>query len=472
MASRRSEPMAPVDTAWYRMEQRDNLMMITGVYMFDGPLDYDRLRATIEYRFLRYERFRQRVIPSSMPNQPPRWELDPHFDLDDHIHRFKLPPPGDKAMLQRYVSHLMSTPLDMSRPLWEFHLVEGYGGGSAIVSRLHHCIADGIALVSVMLSMLDHEEDAPWPEPLPEVDGRRRRRGPLASLLRPVTRTVRSTQRMAEVITHEGMETLIHPSKAVELTKLGVGTAGALGKLLLMPPDPKTVFKGSLQADKGAAWSEAIPLDEVKAIGKALRGTVNDVLLTAVAGALRRYLLDEGQPTDDLNIRAVIPVNLRPIDEVTPKLGNHFGLVFLSLPLGIEDPFDRLHELKRRMDDIKHSPEAVVALGILQVTGMVPEQIQDIIVNIFGMKATAVMTNVPGPREPLYLAGQPIKGVMFWVPQSGRLGLGVSILSFHGQVTLGIASDLGLIPNPGQIVTHFEEEFAEMMDLVRQVEEE
>ena len=124
------------------------------------------------------------------------------------------------------------------------------------------------------------------------------------------------------------------------------------------------------------------------------------------------------------------------------------------------------------MDDIKHSPEAVVALGILQVTGMVPEQIQDVIVSIFGMKATAVMTNVPGPREPLYLAGQPIKGVMFWVPQSGRLGLGVSILSYNGQVTLGIASDLGLIPNPDQIVTHFEEEFAAMMDLVRQVEEE
>jgi hypothetical protein len=140
--------------------------------------------------------------------------------------------------------------------------------------------------------------------------------------------------------------------------------------------------------------------------------------------------------------------------------------------LGIDDPFDRLQELKRRMDQIKNSPEAVVALGILQVTGMVPEQIQDVIVNLFGAKATAVMTNVPGPREPLYLAGQPIRGVMFWVPQSGRLGLGVSILSYNGQVTLGVASDLSLIPDPERIIAGFQLEFEDMLGLVHQVQED
>lgn len=466
----RSEPVAAVDTAWLRMEQRNNLMMITGVMLFDQPLAIERLRATLEQRFLRYERFKQRVVKPMLPGQPIRWETDPHFDIHAHVHRFRMPPPGDKAMLQRLVSHYMSQQLDFSRPLWDFTLVEGYGEGCALISRIHHSIADGIALVSVMLSMTDKEPDAPWSGPMEE-PRRRRDRNPVAAFLRPATKAIETTVHMADNVVHEGMEALIHPAKAMELTRLGMSTAGAAAKLALMGADPPTILKGPLQIQKGAAWSENIPLTDVKAVGKVLGGTVNDVLLTAVAGALRRYLIERDQPTDDLNIRAVIPVNLRPIDIVSPKLGNFFGLVFLSLPLGIEDPFDRLHELKRRMDHIKDSPEAVLALGILNVTGAVPEAIQDIIVNIFGKKATAVMTNVPGPRETLYLAGQPIRGVMFWVPQSGRLGLGVSILSYDGQVTLGVASDLGLIPDPERIIEGFHAEFEDMMFLVRQVQD-
>jgi WS/DGAT/MGAT family acyltransferase len=236
-------------------------------------------------------------------------------------------------------------------------------------------------------------------------------------------------------------------------------------------PDPHTVFKGPLGISKQAAWSDPIPLDEVKAIGKATGCTVNDVLLTAMSGALRHYLLQRGQAVEGLNIRAVVPVNLRPLDVFT-DLGNKFGLVFLSLPVGIENTRQRLRELKRRMDALKGTPEAVVAFGVLNMMGMAPTEIQDLVVNIFQTKATAVMTNVPGPRQTRYLAGAPLDTIMFWVPQSGHLGLGISIFSYAGRVWLGVASDQGLVPNPQTITAAFHKEFDQMKAMAGKAEKQ
>jgi predicted flap endonuclease-1-like 5' DNA nuclease len=166
----------------------------------------------------------------------------------------------------------------------------------------------------------------------------------------------------------------------------------------------------------------------------------------------------------------VIPVNLRQ-ETARIELGNRFGLVFLSLPLGIDDPLDRLFELKRRMDDLKGSQEAVVAFGILNAIGMAPSDIENIVVNIFGAKATAVMTNVPGPRGQIYFAGAPVREMMFWVPQSGRLGLGVSIFSYNDQVWLGVATDQSLVPDPETIIAYYGEEIDELYSLTQKAGE-
>jgi WS/DGAT/MGAT family acyltransferase len=232
--------------------------------------------------------------------------------------------------------------------------------------------------------------------------------------------------------------------------------------LVLRWPDPKTVFKGGLNVSKRAAWSKPLALQDVKEVGRSLEGTVNDVLLTAMAGALRRYLQDRDEPVEGLNLRAVVPVDLRR-PGTHEELGNKFGLVFLSLPLGIADPGDRLHELKRRMDGLKSSLEAPVAYGILNAIGGSPQPVQDLVVDIFGTKGTAVMTNVIGPKEQIYLAGAPLESLMFWVPQSGHLGLGVSILSYAGRVWLGVITDEGLVPDPEIIVSEFHVEFDELL---------
>jgi diacylglycerol O-acyltransferase len=185
---------------------------------------------------------------------------------------------------------------------------------------------------------------------------------------------------------------------------------------------------------------------------------VNDVLVAAATGALRRYLDKKGDNTKGLSIRASVPVNLRPLDQAH-KLGNSFGLVFLTLPIGIVDPVKRLRAIKKEMDELKRSPEALVAYGVLNLMGLAPVEVEKLGLRFFGSKATAVLTNVPGPKEPLYLAGQKLDKVMFWVPQSGRLGLGISILSYAGGVMLGVATDEGLIPDPDKIVDAFSQEF-------------
>jgi len=183
-----------------------------------------------------------------------------------------------------------------------------------------------------------------------------------------------------------------------------------------------------------------------------------------MSGALRRYLLGRGENVEGLNFRAVVPVNLRrPGTE--EELGNKFGLVFLSLPIGIADPTERLRELTRRMDGLKDSLQAPVAFGILTAIGMSPQPVEDLVVTLFGMKGTAVATNVMGPRIPLYLAGAPLESLMFWVPQSGHLGLGVSILSYAGQVWMGVISDRGLVPDPETIIAEFYAEFNGLLSM-------
>lgn len=465
-----AEEMSNVDAAWLRMELPNNLMMITGVFIFDEPLDFERFRTVLEQRFLCFERFRQRVVEPRLGLGSPRWELDPQFDISNHIHHIALPSPGDQQALQALVSDLMSTPLDYTKPLWQFHLVEGYQAGTVWIGRLHHCIGDGIGLMRVLLSMSDDRPDAVWQPPVEDEEEKQPSRSPWRIVTGPASAAIGATRRVTGALVGGGIDLMSNPSQALEYARLGTETTMALGRLLLLPPDPKTIYKGPLGVPKRAAWSEAIPLPMVKEIGRATGATVNDVLLSAVAGALRRYAQDREQAVDGVNVRGVIPVNLRR-DTGKIELGNRFGLVFLSLPLGLDDPLERLFELKRRMDSLKDSQEAVVAFGILNAIGMAPSEIENIVVNIFGAKATAVMTNVPGPRLQIYFAGAPVRQMMFWVPQSGHLGLGVSIFSYNNQVSLGVATDQALLPDPDTIVRYYRDEIDQLYALTQQVAE-
>lgn len=464
------ETLTPVDAAWLHMEDPTNLMMVTGIMTFDGKPDMEHLLAIVRYRLLKYDRFRQRVVEPSLPIGSPHWETDPDFDVRAHVHRVALPAPGDQATLQEFVSDMMSTPLDFSKPLWQFHVIDNYDGGWALLSRLHHCIADGIALMHVLLAMTDLSPDSPWPEPSPR---RRLRRGLLNRAFRavvdPATTAVTTARQVTERLMQEGRETITHPGRVLDLAQQGTDAALTAGRLLLLPPDPATPLKGKLGVSKRAAWSRPLSLAKVKGIKNQMGATVNDVLVTAVAGGLRRYLQERDFAVDELTVRAFVPVDIRTAQQ-REALGNKFGLVLLDLPLHIEDALDRLAAMRRQMNQIKQSPEAVVTFGILGAMGMTPTEVQRVIVGIFGAKATAVLTNVPGPQIPLYIAGSKIKDIMFWVPQSGRLGLGVSILSYAGKVYLGVVGDTRLIPDPERILDGLYDEYEALWALVEEAE--
>lgn len=446
--------MASIDAAWLGMEDPTNLMMVTGVMALEGRVDLRRLRLVLDRRLMPFGRFHQRVVRPRTRGNLPHWEDDLHFDVDNHVSHVALPAPGGDDALRKMVSDLMSVPLDFTKPLWHMHVIDNYRDGSVVLTRVHHCIADGIALVRVMLSLTDESPNARTPAAparRPAAGGR----FPLDWLPAAVGRGVAS-----------GQDLLANPNKALGLARVGAHGAYRLGRLVVLPPDPQTVFKGKLGRRKRAAWSQPVPLDDFKAIGKAFGATVNDVLVAVATGALRRYMEKRGERTSGIAIRASVPVNLRPLDEAH-KLGNAFGLVFLTLPIGIADPVRRVRAIKKEMDGLKGSPEALVAFGVLSLMGLAPVEVEQLGLRFFGSKATAVLTNVPGPRAPLYMAGRKIDKVMFWVPQSGHLGLGISILSYAGSVMLGIATDAALVPDPERIVDNFKVEFEAMREAAR-----
>lgn len=452
-------PMSSVDAAWLHMEDRTNLMVITAVMSFHKEVDFARIKELIEDRFLIYDRFRQRVVDEGFGG--PRWVEDDDFNLRAHLVRLGLPRPAGKAELEDLVSSLMSTPLDFSKPLWQFHFIDNYRGGAALIARLHHCIGDGIALIRVLLSMTDDS-------PSPRQKTRRRRvksRGYGGGFWLPelVNDALYSVRKVTGKALESGLEALSTPGQLQTMATEGAQAAGVLARLASMPADPKTCFKGQLGSQKRCAWSEIMPLNGVRAFGKSIKATINDVLLAGVCGALRHFLIETGQPDiDGMNIRATVPVNLRP-DGPPGELGNRFGLVFLSLPVGLPTRMERLKELKKRMDVIKRSSEAVVTFGVLNAVGLASAGIESKALTFFGAKATGVMTNVPGPREEIFMAGRAVRSMMFWVPQAARLGLGVSILSYAGQVRLGVATDAGLVPQPARIIDFFHKEMEEMI---------
>jgi WS/DGAT/MGAT family acyltransferase len=449
--------MSPVDTAWLRMDRAVNRMVIVGVMKLRGPVDMDRLARTLSVRLLAYPRFHQRVETGSTGSW---WVDDAHFDIARHIKRVRLPGAGGKVELEAFVAELCSQPLDPAHPLWQFHIIEDYEGGVALVPRFHHALADGMALVAVLLSMTDETPNAPLHGGDADFGQDRDAHG--HGLFAPMAKALDRGVQASGELWRLALKLLARPGSAAKLLQGGVGVASELAYLLLMPSDSQTRFKGAPCGSKRVAWSVPLALPEVKAISRALDCSVNDMLLTSVAGALRGYLEDKGDPTVGVEVRALVPLNLRPPGS-EHELGNYFGIVAVELPVGIADPIHRLREVRRRMAELKQSYEAPVTFGLFAALGFAPKLAQDRLFDLLLSRATAVMTNVPGPQHALYLAGARLEEIMFWVPQSGDIGMGVSILSFGGNVQFGLVTDAAMVPDPEAIVARFNPEFEQLL---------
>jgi len=454
-----AERMSRVDNAWLRMDNDVNLMMIVGVWLLQPAVRYDALCRRIAERLLQYPRFRQKAVQDALGAS---WIDDEDFDIRRHVVRETLPRQrgqSERAALQARCGELAMTPLDPAHPLWQFHLVERYEGGSAVLVRIHHCIGDGISLTSVVMSITDGGELPP-----------RREADELAhddwlagAVIRPLTDlAVKAIDLSGEGLSLS-MDLVAHPQQGPrELARIGVRVATDLAALALMENDSPTRLKGRPAGRKVVAWGEPLPLDVVKSVGKALDASVNDVLLACAAGAIGDYLRGIGDDPDGKAIRAMVPVNLRPLDEAY-KLGNRFGLAPLVLPIGIGNPIERVVAVRHRMSELKGSYQPVLAFGVLAVAGLLNQGAQDALLNLFAKKATAVMTNVPGPAKLLAFCGSTLRQSIFWVPQTGDVAVGVSIFSYGGGVQFALITDRELCPEPQKIIDRFAPELDKLL---------
>ena len=463
------ERMSKVDRAWLRMDSPSNLMMIVGFWILKPRVPYEAVCQRIADRMLKYPRFRQRVVEDATGAT---WVEDHALDIHDHVVREKLPKVargGEKVALQDLVGRLAMEPLDPARPLWKMHLVENYRdedgqAASVLIVRIHHCIADGIALIAVTMSLVDG--GASPPSRTHDAGAESAEDWIAHSLVEPLTAMAVKALGVAGDGAAASLHALREPGRgvsgSVDLAKIACHVLGDAAALALMADDSRTRLKGKAGTAKRVAWCQPIPLDEVKAVGKALNCSVNDVLLSCVAGAIGAYLKALGDSVKGKEIRAMVPVNLRPVEEAW-KLGNRFGLAPLVLPIGIDNPIERVYEVRRRMNGLKGGTQPLMSFALLAVAGMLVKPAQDAMLNLFSKKTTAVMTNVPGPREKLTFCGATLEQNMAWVPQSGDVGLGVSILSYGGGVQFGVITDTKLCPQPQAIIDQFQPEFAKLL---------
>ena len=468
-------PMSAQDALWLTMDRPNNLMVIDGVMLFDGEPEWDALLAATTERVInRFPVFRSRAL---LGEGGWVWQVDPDFHVDRHIRRVRLPEPAGMAELEQYVSEQRARPLDRDRPLWDIALVEHVtldddSSGSALVCRFHHAIADGVRLTQVMLSLCDTTD--------PHVAAKVARgtgdltplsvaTGVVGALREAIGDAARALARGANVLAQDTRhalgtgaeiwgEVLRSPGRLVDafeamgLDNRFANTTASVAKLALRGTTVRTVWSGTPGLHKMVAWSPGIPLEDVKRVGHQYDASVNDVLLTAVAGGMRRYLHARGVEDVD-EIEWMVPVNLVPIAENLPEdLGNFFALVMAVLPLNPGDPVERLQRTRARMDRIKRSEEPIITFGVQRGISAAPRPVSTALTDFFANKAVGVLTNVPGPRAPLTFAGVGVRQVIGFAPSSGDQPMTCTVFSYAGTVTVGFATDAALVPDPRELV--------------------
>ena len=474
--------MSAQDALWLTMDRPNNLMIIDVAIVLAGTPSMesvlDGFRALVE----RHPVFGRRA---QRHGATWAWVDDADFDLRRHVLEVRLDGCPDMAAVQRQVARLRSTPLDRERPLWTSTLIGPVAladgtVGSVIVTRFHHAIADGVRLTQVMLGMLDPTSAGQVPAvarsapPGTGLPGPQAVRDGVAEATRVSVNAARGiVGAVGRAVTHPratvvaGWEAVRHPDRVVDAFQgLGaddhraVNDATSVGKLALGGTE-RTVWTGRPGREKAVAWSDPLPLGWVKQVARAHGATVNDVLVAALAGALRSYL--EGRGDSVAEVVWMVPVNLKPFDDELPEdLGNHFALVLLDMPLSGETSDARIDDLRGRMQRIKNSDEPVLTYGLQRAISLSPHLLATAATDFFANKAVGVLTNVPGPTVELAFAGVPVRQVIGFAPCSGDQPLTATIFTYNGTVTVGFASDAGLVPDPQTLVRLVRDEIDEM----------
>jgi diacylglycerol O-acyltransferase / wax synthase len=427
-----------LDSSFLHLERDSAHMHVAGCSVFIGPPPtYDELLEAIESRLHLVPRYRQRLAFVPLGQGRPVWVDDPHFNLRYHVRHTALPRPGGDNELKRLAGRVFSQALDRSRPLWELWLVEGLAGGRfALLSKTHHALVDGVSGVDIATVLFDTSPD-PLPVAPPEQEWVARPLPSQAQLLADAL--VERTTVPAEVV--RGVRAgLRGPRTVLDRAGKGLGSISALAWTGLQAA-PSSPFNVRIGPHRRFTWVRA-DLGQFKAIKNSLGGTVNDVVLAVVAGALGSYMRHHDRPTDGVGLKAMVPVSVRA-DIERGALGNRVAAMWVTLPVGQADPTERLRTISEAMVGIKQSGQAVGAEILTRLSGFAPPTIVAQAARLQARQRlfNLVVTNVPGPQFPLYLLGRELESIYPMVPLAENTALGVAILSYNGQLNFGLVGD-------------------------------
>ncbi|MDK9556495.1 WS/DGAT domain-containing protein [Marinobacter sp. M216] len=453
MSHEQSHLLLPADSAWLALERPENPMTITVMLRVEG-LTAPRFREFLRVYWMAWERFR--FLP--VKRAPAWWwEPDPVFDLKHHldvvIDRFT---PDE---LQEWVSARLNQPLALYRPRWKFWLAPNAEGGAALLLRMHHCYADGLSLLGIFERLCP-----PSPQQHPAIYGA----AETAELSRWTDAArVWLEQLVSTEMAREGSVGEAGPGPAGQGQSTGWWLERAaqnslrlvheVSEFLVEPEDSPSNLTRPLLGRRQCRWSRPVALDLFRSVAKATNVTINDVLLSCVAAAVRSRLGMVGDALEDAVLHAAVPVDIRARlpDELQPEpgtLGNYFGTVFVPLPVDGESPLERLYRIKHETRRLKKSWQPGIAWGLAATASAIPEPWRQPVADVFYRKASAVVSNVPGTPEARYIAGCRITEQMFWVPQAGDIGLGVSIVSYAGQIQFGVVADEAIMVDPADFL--------------------
>ena len=460
--------LSGADAAFLYLERKEIPLNIACVALFDGPIPFREFVANIESKLDLIPRYRQVAIPPPLNIGYPTWEADPQFDIHRHIFRVRLEKPGGEAELEALAGRLLSQVLDRSKPLWEIHLVEGLGDGrGALIARIHHALADGVAGAALLRIMLD---------PTPESSHALRRPGPRGKPQGPAS--ARAEHTLAEQVggaIQSALENVVAAEAGLLslaeglLSDRGKNALQELATLLpewLIPPE-RFVFNKPCSGDRKFCWTEA-DFAQVQAIRAAFGGTVNDCLLSVVVRAIARYIRLHGEKVDGRFLRVVCPVNLR-CGEQGESMGNRITFLPVVLPLDVSGPVQMLHAVASRMEIMKsvHAAELIAIAG--SCLGTAPAPMQELfwrgipLVPLPLPLLNLICTNVPGSPAALYTVGRRMVASYPHVPTGYELGLGVAVQSYDGKLFFGLTADAHVAPDVARLRDYVRVSFEELV---------
>jgi WS/DGAT/MGAT family acyltransferase len=434
-------------------------MHVAGVMLFEGPPPpYDELLATFEQRLPLVPRYRQRLAFVPLGQGRPRWVDDPHLNLRYHVRSTALPSPGTERQLQDLAGRVFSQQLDRDKPLWEVWLVEGLEGDRfAMLSKTHHALVDGISGVDIISVLFDTS-----PEPaVPTAPGDRWLPRPLPSRAQLLAEALLERATIPSEVARSVRRVFRGPRRVLGAARdaaVGVGAMAWAG----LNPAPQSPYNKPIGPHRRFVWVRA-SLRDIKGIKDSLGGTVNDVVLATVAGALGRHLRRRGHNTDGLELKAMVPVSVRQ-DIERGALGNKVAAMMAPLPVWCQEPMARLDIVREELKGLKSSGQAVGAQVLTDLSGFAPSTIMDQASRLVGRQRffNLVVTNVPGPQFPLYLLGRRMLDPFPMVPLAKGQGIGVALLSYDGAINFGVVGDYDLLWDLEDFADDLRESLAEL----------